>query len=307
MKILAIRYGGMGDIIMLLPTLEKIKQQYAKASLTLLCDEVNAGLQKISCGVIDDVITIDREAFRQRQIGKMLKDIGRLLRLWREFDIVYDFQSFGETALISYLLGKKRIGAVKKAKYAKYYTSLRPYDTKQHRSRHFAQIADVDICEKRPKLCVHKKSRYAQCIDPDKKSVGLNIGSTQESRRWSERNFSAVASYYFQKGCNVLVFFGPKEKKFANLFPDEVIKVVDVDLEELAATIALCDIVISNDTGPVHMAAALDVPTLTLFSTGTDWQVGCLNAKKRFIKKANINAITVEEVIEESEKLLYAS
>ena len=104
-----------------------------------------------------------------------------------------------------------------------------------------------------------------------------------------------------------MVFFGPKEKKFVNLFSDEVIKVVDVDLEELAATIALCDIFISNDTGPVHMAAALGVPTLTLFSTGNDWQVGCLNPKKRFIKKADINAITVKEVIEESEKLLYAS
>lgn len=303
MRILAIRYGGLGDIVMLLPTLQAIKQRYPMATLTLLCDKPNAGLQKISCGVIDEVITIDKESFRQKRVGTVLKDIAKLLALWRRFDIVYDFQSFGETALLSWIAGKKRIGAIKKAKYAKFYTVHRPYETQQHRSEHFAQIADEEMCTL-PKLCVDKKSSFADRIDPHKKTLGLNIGSTQEYRRWSEQKFNEVAKYFLQKGYNVLVFFGPKEERFLPIFDERVVKVYGVDLEELAATIRLCNLFISNDTGPVHMAAALGVPTVTLFSTGDDWHVGCLNEIKSFIKKKDIDDITVQEVIETSEKLL---
>lgn len=63
MKILAIRFSGMGDIIMLFPTFQKLKQKYTNAHITLLCDSVNQDIVKNSGGLIDDVVTLNRSVF----------------------------------------------------------------------------------------------------------------------------------------------------------------------------------------------------------------------------------------------------
>ncbi len=301
MEILAIRFSGLGDIVMLLPTLQAIKERYS-ASITLLCDATNAKIKEISCGVIDEVIAVKREAFRQRDLFAILRTISRLLGLWKKYDRAYDFQSFGESAIIACIAGRERIGAVKRRWMELCYTTPRPFDTSCHRSDFFAKIAGVARVHD-PKLCVVQKSRYGKRLDPSKKTIGLNIGSTKESRRWSEKKFKELGERFLDD-CNVLVFFGPKEKRFLPVFDERFIKVADVDLVELAATIKLCDLFVSNDTGPVHMAAALGVATLTLFSTGEDWQVGCLSERKSFIKRIPIDAIGVDEVEQKVRELL---
>ena len=78
-----------------------------------------------------------------------------------------------------------------------------------------------------------------------------------------------------------------------------------VELIKLSGAISLCDVLITNDTGPAHLAAALEVPTLTLFSTGEDYNVGALIDKKEFIKNIDINEITVEEVSNKFNLLFY--
>ncbi|MDD3598343.1 glycosyltransferase family 9 protein, partial [Sulfuricurvum sp.] len=60
---------------------------------------------------------------------------------------------------------------------------------------------------------------------------------------------------------------------------------------------------ISNDTGPVHLAAALGIPTITLFSTGEDTNVGCLNPYKRSLRRPDINAISVSDITDELKAL----
>ncbi|BAF70553.1 glycosyltransferase family 9 protein [Nitratiruptor sp. SB155-2] len=303
MNILAIRYSGLGDIVMLLPTLKAIKKRYPDSKITLLCDKANAKIKDLSCGIIDEVIEIDRNAFRQKKFFSIVKELKKLFSLCGKYDVVYDFQSFGETAIIAWIVGaKERIGALKKEKYRKFYTTIRPYDTTVHRSKHFARIAEVEM-EGTPEVCIPKNVTLSLSLQSSKKTIGLNIGSTQESRRWSEENFKKLGEYFLPH-YNVMVFFGPAEKRFLSSFDDRFIKIYDQDLVHLAFAIKQCDLFISNDTGPVHLAAALNVPTVTLFSTGDDWQVGCMNEKKEFIRKNPINAITIEEVIEKSERLL---
>ncbi|BCD60747.1 MULTISPECIES: glycosyltransferase family 9 protein [unclassified Nitratiruptor] len=303
MNILAIRYSGLGDIVMLLPTLKALKKRHPDSKVTLLCDKTNAQIKELSCGIIDDVVALDRNAFRQKRVTDMLREIKKIISLRGKYDVVYDFQSFGETAMLAWLVGaKERIGALKKEKYRKFYTKLRPYDTSIHRSKHFARIAEVEM-EGAPEVCIPKNVTLSLPLQSSKKTIGLNIGSTQESRRWSEENFKKLGEYFLSH-YNVMVFFGPLEKRFLTSFDDRFIKIYDQDLVHLAYAIKQCDLFISNDTGPVHLAAALHVPTVTLFSTGEDWQVGCMNEKKEFIRKNPISAITVEEVIEKSERLL---
>ncbi len=302
MAILAIRFSGLGDLVMLLPTLKELKKE---SEIILLTDSSNAKIQELSCGIIDEVWTIDREVFRQKRILKALKEIISLYKRLKKhrFEKVIDFHNFGETALITRLAkAPVKIGAPK-PKYKKSYTHTVPKDNTIHRSKLFASIAGVKNPLEHPKLCVPTRGKeYAKRFEGSN-IVGLNIGSTQESRRWSEEKFLELARRLRSTGHRPLIFIGPKERHLVGYFV-EFDQVKGVDLVELAGAIERCKIFISNDTGPVHMAAALGVPTITLFSTGDDYEVGALAKKKRFIKKIPINDIDVDEVMDLFEELI---
>jgi len=300
MKILAIRYSGLGDIVMLLPTLHKLKLKYKNAHITLLTDVSNKDLQSMSCNLIDKIITINRNYFRNKEVINSLKELISVLKQIRQsFDICIDFQNFGETATISYLSNSKiKLGSPKKEKYYYGYTNIISRNEKGHRSQFFSRIAHVNDILIYPKLCMQNESiLFSNTIklNNKKKTIGLNIGSTQENRRWSEKNFSILADD-LKSDYNILIFIGPNEIKYEKTFNKNLTIIKDVNLIKLAGAISICDIFITNDTGPAHMAAALNVSTLTLFSTGDDTNVGALILNKEYLQNKNINEITVEAV-----------
>jgi len=297
MKILVIRYSGLGDVVMLLPTLLKLKQKYKNSHITLLTDQRNRDMQYLSCELIDHVISVDRVGFKTKGIVHAIKEIYKLIKNVRShFELCIDFQSFGETATISYLSDASiKIGAPKKSKYHYGYTKIIPRNEKGHRSQFFARIAQVDDSLSYPKMCLDKN------LDNSLNIIGLNIGSTQNSRRWSHKNFSELARHLIKKH-SVRVYLGPLELKFEDFFQNINVEIVkNLNLIELSESIRECSLLISNDTGPVHIAAALGVPTFTLFSTGDDEDVGALSKNKAHIKNTNINNISVAQVIKELE------
>jgi heptosyltransferase I len=310
MRILAIRYSGLGDVVMLLQTFKKLKNKYENCHITLLTDKSNSSLKDISCGLIDEVVSIDRGVFKKRKYFLSLIEVFKLFfKIRKKFDMTIDFQNFGETATITYLSNAKiKLGAPKKDKYNYGYTEIIKRSDHNHRSQLFSRIAKVDDNLDYSKLCLNNeaikfKEEIKKQLDKSKKTIGLNIGSTQENRRWNEINFSKLNDI-LKIDYNVLIFIGPSEKTYKYAFKEGSFFIEDINLIRLSGAISLCDVLITNDTGPAHLAAALDVPTLTLFSTGEDYNVGALISKKEFIRKEKINDITIEEIIEKLNNLI---
>ena len=310
MKILAVRYSGLGDVVMLLQTLEKLKNKYENCHITLLTDKSNITLKDISCGVIDEVISFDRSVFKKRKYFLSLVEIVKLFpKIRKQFDMTIDFQNFGETATLTYFTNAKiKLGSPKKDKYNYGYTEIIKRSDHNHRSQLFSRIAKVNDNLDYSKLCLNNeainfKEQLKNQIDKNKKTIGLNIGSTQDSRRWNENNFSKLNDI-LKANYNILIFIGPCEKAYKYAFKEDSFFIEDINLIKLSGAISICDCFISNDTGPVHIAAALQISTLTLFSTGNDFNVGALSNKKQSIKNVNINKITVNEVIEKLNNLI---
>ena len=310
MRILAIRYSGLGDVVMLLQTLEKLKNKYENCHITLLTDKSNISLKDISCGMIDEVISLDRSVFRKRKYFLSLVEIVKLFpKIRKQFDMTIDFQNFGETATLTYFTNAKiKLGSPKKDKYNYGYTEIIKRSDHNHRSQLFSRIAKVNDNLDYSKLCLNNeainfKEQLKNQIDKNKKTIGLNIGSTQDSRRWNENNFSKLNDI-LKANYNILIFIGPCEKAYKYAFKEDSFFIEDINLIKLSGAISICDCFISNDTGPVHIAAALQISTLTLFSTGNDFNVGALSNKKQSIKNVNINKITVNEVIEKLNDLI---
>lgn len=303
-RILAIRFSGLGDIVMLTGVFAALKQQYPGCHITLLADRVNGGILSETGGVIDQVICLNRSPFRQRKYLSALKETARLLHQVRQqqFDMVLDFQNFGETGFITRMAkADVKVGAPKKDKYAKPYTLRVPLREQGHRIEQFARIAQLEHRIYDPKLIPSAQalsfaSELKKELTPGLPVVGLNIGSTQENRRWHHNHFAELARKL--KGhAEVVVFAGPAEEQYLPAFEGIARPLSALSLPQLCGAIASCDVVVSNDTGPAHMAGALSIPLVTLFSTGDDEEVGAICERKRFIKRIPINDIHAEEVM----------
>jgi ADP-heptose:LPS heptosyltransferase len=96
--------------------------------------------------------------------------------------------------------------------------------------------------------------------------VGIFPGSNARSRRWDAERFAALAQGLAEQGVPVLVFGAPSEKAVTAAVAGDA--AVDVggrtDLPMLAAALSSCDILVTNDSGPMHLAAAVGTRTLVV-------------------------------------------
>jgi heptosyltransferase-2/heptosyltransferase-3 len=101
--------------------------------------------------------------------------------------------------------------------------------------------------------------------------VGINTGGSWPTKRWTERGFAELAdSLEKEYGMKVIFFGGPGDvdrvERIVDLMETEpVIAAGKTNLKELAALAQLCDLFISGDTGPIHVAVSVGTPTIAIF------------------------------------------
>jgi ADP-heptose:LPS heptosyltransferase len=97
------------------------------------------------------------------------------------------------------------------------------------------------------------------------------------AKRWGTARFAELARALVRRfGANVVVLWGPGEKEHAETVRDAAGDPVrlapPMTLKELGALLSKCDLVVANDSGPMHIAAAVGAPTVGLFGP-TRWQL----------------------------------
>lgn len=106
-------------------------------------------------------------------------------------------------------------------------------------------------------------------LEGDGPLVGMFPGSNASSRRWPVARFAEVARALVGRGRRVVVMGSAGERALTARVAAAAPGVVDAggstDVQGLAALLAVCDLVVTNDTGPMHLAAAVGAPTLTLW------------------------------------------
>ena len=112
-------------------------------------------------------------------------------------------------------------------------------------------------------------------VSPTTCLIGLNIGGTWPTKRWTIEGFAKLADeLQLNYHCKV-IFLGssgdlPRVRKIVNLMKTTPLLATGrTNLSELAALVKRCALVISNDSGPVHVAAAVGTPTITIFGPST--------------------------------------
>lgn len=100
--------------------------------------------------------------------------------------------------------------------------------------------------------------------------VGMHIGAGKRENRWPVHKFAEVArALHYIDGAEILVFRGPSESDLLTAFDAGVdfpaVKIPPTNLRSLASLFPQCDVIVCNDSGPMHIAAATGTPIVALF------------------------------------------
>ncbi len=308
LRFLVIRWSGMGDVVMTLPALKWLTGHVKDCRICYLTDPSFAPMVQLSTHV-HRVETVDRRGYKspRRLLRASWDTVITLMRLRRmKFDRVFDLQGFGETAIIAFLTGAPiRVGRIKGSRLRErlYTLPIRANWEQDHRAHFFlkaiAQAFGYPALEfpGRPLLPVDPPAEAGNA-----RRIGLNIGASTESRRWSEQNFFRLAQRLSQKGFHIRFFLGPQESAMESAVQERCTPhgwecIVSGDMDALIHALSGCRLLVSNDTGPGHVAAALNIPVVTLFSTGSPDNVRPLARNGRCLRnRRDINGISVSEV-----------
>ncbi|MBS2024661.1 MAG: glycosyltransferase family 9 protein [Deltaproteobacteria bacterium] len=111
----------------------------------------------------------------------------------------------------------------------------------------------------------------ARGVDPARPLVGLSPGANWETKRWPTEHFAGLAAQALRAGLQVVIQGSASERPLcaaiARAAPGAIDLSDDLDLPGLTALISRCSAWVANDSGPMHLARALGVPTLALFGS----------------------------------------
>ncbi len=329
-NILVIDFGQLGDVVLSLPALRAIRERFPRARITVAAGKPGAEVVDLS-GYADTTLVVDRVALRDglkvvsiARIVKLVKDVRRA-----QFDFVIDLHSLSETNLLGFLSGApKRLYSRRPGRSLDYLANFEPRPPIEDNSpdkhlidRYLDVLIPLDInnpqrvprLETRPEddLAVAAMLRKAKA-DSGTPLIGLFPGAGHPGRRWPLRRFAEVADCLVRNdGVRILVFAGPEEAEMAHnmggLFPASTIIFDKLTIPQLASAQARLAVFVSNDTGPMHIAAAVGTAVVALLDRPTPHSFVPAEERHRLIYSSRISEITTDQVYAVARELLVSS
>ena len=149
-------------------------------------------------------------------------------------------------------------------------------------------------------------------VEETSRIIGLHPWSSNPAKQWPADQFRAVASGLTAQGFTVLLIGGEEERAQAERFLEPLRGRVcnltgRLNLRQLAAVLVCCRALVTNDSGPMHLAAAVGTPTVALFGHGTSggprrW--GPWGRGHRILHRESLGAIGPAEVLAAVEELV---
>ena len=263
MKILIILPNWLGDALMATPAIEVLSNTYPDAKFTFIGSAVS--IEALKYHPKCEAYYIDKT----KQKGSRVVNTYKFAKKLGLFDMAVSFRNQPHVSLFLKFI-KARISCTRSAWHSKI---LLDKTLKVSTDKHLVlQYKDIATCSNNtdaPPLKLYiKKYNFKH------PTLGINAGATYGSaKRWLPKRFAQVAAY-FSSRFDIVIFGSKNEENTAIEIVDELKRLHvnnytnlagKTDIKELCSFVGGCSFFITNDSGPMHIASAYQVPTVSIF------------------------------------------
>ncbi|RBQ29854.1 lipopolysaccharide heptosyltransferase II [Aliarcobacter vitoriensis] len=278
MKIFIEIPSWLGDAIMATPAIQNIIKTYPQAKITILGSFVSTqafvGYPNIEKVIVDDT---KKEKNRYKALISLAKSIGKV-------DLAISFRrSFSSKFMMFFIKSKKKFNYKRLTK-KEIHLCIRYNDFVNKVLDLQNKVGDLKL--------------YFEAFKYNKPTLGINPGATYGSaKRWYPEEFAKVAINLAFK-YDIVIFGGPTETDIAKDIENELIKqgisnyqnlAGKTTISELIEKIAGLSLFITNDSGPMHVAAAYKVKTVAIFGPTKFTETNQWNNPKGIIVTKNLD------------------
>lgn len=299
MKILIIKLSSIGDVVHTLPALYALRNAYPSAKIDWLVEEEPSNIL-IGHPLLNDVFVIKKKGWlkyfkRTYAVAKKIRALN--------YDIILDFQGLLKSGIWVFLSnGKRRIGFDKSREMSYLFLNERlpPYNPDKHAVERYLDLVKhlgikcdsinfpIPITEKEKK----KVSGLLETggVLEGTSFIVVNPMARWETKLWGAKKFAGLCNEMVDNlSCRVVVVGASSEKDNKEFFSLTNNRVVDLTgettLRELAHLMSLSSVVITVDSGPMHIAAAMGVPVVAIFGPTAPWRTGPYGEGHTVIRK----------------------
>ena len=270
-SILVIKPRAAGDVVLSTPVLRNLRRAFPSAILDFLTERPFADLVRGHPDV-NSVVVYDR---RQMSGLDLIRDVRR-----RRYDMIIDLFGNPRTALVTFLSGARaRVGYRFRGRQYAYTTRVEPRGATVHNVQFNLDALEalgIPVIDRSPVVPFSRADEeFVDGFLPARRGapaplVGVNTAGGWYTKRWGVQHFAQlcdrlIAGY----GCSVVLPWGPGERDHVECIRGAMREAPFIppptSFPQLAALLKRCDFVISNDSGPMHIAAAVGTPVLGIY------------------------------------------
>lgn len=304
-RILVSELWHIGDVVIAMPFLAALRTLFPAAKITLLAKS-HARDTLANTGLVDDVVSFDFpwtfiDEDRRPSPKELLQIPGVIRRLRRaRFDLAFDCSRDGRNHLLLFLTGAARrigfaygggdylltdavpVGSLESHRTEDWLRLLEPFETEIPRCEPRLAVSDAE--RKWAQEFLRRAGRVK-----DEVLIAMHPGGSSRLKRWSLEHFEALARIAVtETGTQILWLVDPAGTgSDAKLSEGSI--VARPSLRELIALLSECQLLVSNDGGPMHLAAALGVPTFAVYSWGNpEWWKPYAAARHSWVRREDI-------------------
>ena len=333
MKIAIVKLSSLGDVIHALPVAHALRRHFPTAHVSWIVEARESEVLK-GHPDLDSVIPVDTRRWRRllwsfqgaREVRGKLSRLARRVRDIR-FDVAIDLQGLMKSGFLaaytgapvrigfawrrcreplSALLTNRRVAPPASAIHVvdQYLSLLEPLGVQDRRA-----VFRLPACPDAERTI--EEFLTEQGVKSSDRLVALNPGAGRPRKRWPFSHYRSLAERLtVEAGVRVLLLWGPDELAMAQAISRGAtarpIMAPPTGLLQLAALLRRCDLVIAGDTGPLHLAAALETPVLGLYGPTRSERNGPYGPRCRAVQSPDGRMATIraDDVFQAAVELL---
>lgn len=294
-KILCIKPRGIGDIVLSTIVIDNLIAHFPSVKIDYLTEHF-ARLSIENNPFINKVITIDKKEFPLKAALKIRKE---------KYDMILDLWSNPRSAQITFLSGvKHRVGfAYRGRKYA-YNILATSGKGENHSAEHNLELLkaiDVPVVSRKIHFYVDEEDDatardfISENFPKKRRITGIIPSGGWPSKRCDAVKWVEIGKAVKEKfNYEILILWGPGDESDAQFIKNDITGSViapKTSISEMSGFIKNCDLVLANDSGPMHISAALGIPTLGIFGPTNPKAHGPYSDNSSYINKEDLFCI----------------